>query len=53
MALVYASSSSTHGLGLVSRFFASFAAGIVAYIVVVLIGQRSVERRSARRVSLE
>jgi putative peptidoglycan lipid II flippase len=53
MALVYASSSSTHGLGLVLRFFASFAAGIVAYVVVVLLGQRSVERKTARRVSLE
>jgi peptidoglycan biosynthesis protein MviN/MurJ (putative lipid II flippase) len=53
MALVYASSSATEGLGLIVRFLGAVAVGIVAYITVVLLGQRSVARRTARSVSLK
>ncbi len=53
MALLYATSASTHGLGLVTRFLGSFVSGIVAYVVVVVLGQRNAERRSSRRVSLK
>ena len=53
MALIYASSSATHGAGLIGRFFGAAAAGVVAYITVVVLAQRSVARRSARGVRLE
>jgi putative peptidoglycan lipid II flippase len=53
MALVYASSSATQGLGLIVRLLGALAVGFVAYVTVVLLGQRNVARRSARSVSLK
>jgi putative peptidoglycan lipid II flippase len=53
MALVYAAFSATRGTGLVERFVVAAAAGLVAYITVVLLAQRSVARRGQRRERLE
>jgi putative peptidoglycan lipid II flippase len=52
MALVYASSGATRGLGLFERFFAAAAVGLVAYITVVVLAQRRVARRGGHRARL-
>jgi O-antigen/teichoic acid export membrane protein len=53
MALIYASSSATQGVGLITRFLGAVAAGVVAYITVVVLAQRNIDRRAARSVRLE
>ena len=53
MALIYASSSATQGVGLITRFLGAVAVGVVAYITVVVLAQRNVDRRAARSVRLE
>jgi putative peptidoglycan lipid II flippase len=48
MAMAYASSSAHAGLGLVLRFSVAVLAGLVSYVVVVLLSQRSVSRRTQK-----
>lgn len=47
MAATYAASSATVGLGLILRFGSALIVGVLAYIVVILIGQRSAGRRAS------
>lgn len=53
MALMYASSTASHGLGLIYRFLAALALGFVTYVVVILLSQRGVARRSTKDVRLK
>ena len=48
MALVYATSSDTHGAGLVERLLGAFALGLVAYVLAVVLSQHRAGRRSAK-----
>ena len=45
MAATYAVSSANVGLGLIVRFASAFVIGVVAYVVVVVLGQRRAGRR--------
>jgi ABC-type thiamin/hydroxymethylpyrimidine transport system permease subunit len=48
MALAYTSSTANSGLGLIVRFSGAVLAGLVSYMVVVLLSQRSVSRRAEK-----
>jgi hypothetical protein len=53
MALVYASTGATHGTGLITRFASALVVGFIAYFALILLAQRSLDRRSAKGVRLE
>ena len=52
MALAYATSSASHGAGLVVRFALAIVVGVIAYSVVVVWGQRRAARRGPKDARL-